>query len=155
MTTALVLVPVETQQGEQRQIAEKLGLAVHYARNADDIGSAFALAAQQSKAMVVASHPLFLSNRALLAELAARYRLPSIYARREYAEAGGLVSYGPSVPESWRDVGRYAGRILNGTRPQDLPVMVQNKFELVLNKKTAKALGITIPRLLLPDETIE
>jgi putative ABC transport system substrate-binding protein len=145
----------KTQQEEQKRIASELGLSIHSARNEDEIRSAFALAAQQSKALVVGSHPLFLGNRTLLAALAARYALPAIYARREYAEAGGLVSYGPSVPESWRDIGRYAGRILKGTRPQDLPVIIQNKFELVLNMKTAKMLGVAIPRLLLPDERIE
>jgi ABC-type uncharacterized transport system substrate-binding protein len=65
------------------------------------------------------------------------------------------VSYGPSIPESWQDIGRYAGRILKGAKPQELPVIVQNKFELLINRKTAKTLGLAIPRLLLADEIID
>jgi len=145
-----------SQQDAQRNIASDLGLAIHYARSDSDLETAFAAAAeQQNKAMVVASHPFFLAKRTLIISLAVRYALPAIYARREFAEAGGLVSYGPSIPESWQDIGRYAGRILKGAKPQELPVIVQNKFELLINRKTAKALGLAIPRLLLADEIID
>ena len=143
------------QQEDQRQMASDLGLAIHYAGKESEIEAAFALTAQQSDALLVGSHPFFLSKRALIVALAARHALPTFYARREFTEAGGLISYGPSIPESWRDMGRYAGRILEGNRPQDLPVIVQNKFELLINTKTAKTLGLTVPRLLLADETVE
>jgi len=143
------------QQEDQRQMASDLGLAIHYAGKESEIEAAFALTAQQSDALLVGSHPFFLSKRALIVALAARHALPTFYARREFTEAGGLISYGPSIPESWRDMGRYAGRILKGNRPQDLPVIVQNKFELLINTKTAKTLGLTVPRLLLADETVE
>src|SRR5205823_2597989 len=121
------------QQEDQRQMASDLGLAIHYAGKESEIEAAFALTAQQSDALLVGSHPFFLSKRALIVALAARHALPTFYARREFTEAGGLISYGPSIPESWRDMGRYAGRILKGNRPQDLPVIVQNKFELLIN----------------------
>jgi len=144
------------QQEMQRQIVSDLGLDIQYARSVSELEAAFgSVAQQQGNALVVASHPFFLSQRALIVGLAERYALPAIYARREFAEAGGLVSYGPSIPESWFDMGRYAGRILQGAQPQDLPIIIQNRFELLINKRAANTLGLAIPRLLLADETIE
>jgi putative tryptophan/tyrosine transport system substrate-binding protein len=146
------------QQEEQRRMADELGLVVHNARTASEIEAAFVSASQEQRdGMVVASHPFFLSQRTLIVALAARYALPAIYARREFAEAGGLMSYGPSIPESWRDMGRYTARILKGAQPKDLPVLVQDKFELLINRTTAETLGLTIPRLLraLADQVIE
>jgi putative ABC transport system substrate-binding protein len=151
--------PSETKQQEaERQIAGKLGLVIHYARNESAIETAFAAMVQQrSDALLVASDPLFGHQRAQLVALAARYALPASYSRREFADAGGLMSYGPSITETWRQLGEYAGRLLKGARPQDLPVQLQNKYELVINMKTAKALGLSTPPLLhaLADDVIE
>jgi putative tryptophan/tyrosine transport system substrate-binding protein len=151
--------PSEKSQFEaETHIATDLGLIVHYARNENDIETAFASMAQQrTEAFLVASDPLFGHRRALIAALAARYALPAGYSRREFADAGGLMSYGPSITEAWRQIGEYAGRILNGARPEALPVQLQNKYELVINTRTAKALELTVPPLLhaLADEIIE
>jgi putative ABC transport system substrate-binding protein len=87
-------------------------------------------------------------------DLAARYSLPVGYRDQEFVEAGGLMSYGPSLPESWRQIGQYAGRILGGAKPQDLPVMQPKKFDLVINGKCAAALGLSLRRI-LPDRVID
>ena len=107
--------------------------------------------------MVVPTSPFFVTRAKLIASLAGRYRVPAIYARREFAEAGGLMSYGYDVADGYRLLGGYAGRILKGEKAGDLPVFLPTKFELVINLKTAKALGITIPPTLLAiaDEMIE
>jgi len=111
------------------------------------------MAQQQIKGLLVDSDPLFIRQRALIVDLAARYAIPVGYRNREFVEAGGLMSYGPSLPESWRQIGQYAGRILDGAKPEDLPVMMPRKYELVVNRKTAKALGLSLKRV-LPDEVI-
>jgi putative ABC transport system substrate-binding protein len=151
--------PNEREQIEaEKSIANERGLVIQYARNEVDIEAAFAsMARQRVEALLVASDPFFSRQRPQIVELAARYALPAGYSRREFAEAGGLMSYGPSLSEAWRQIGEYAGRILNGTRPEALPVQLQNKYELVINMKTAKALGLDVPPLLhaLADEVIE
>jgi putative ABC transport system substrate-binding protein len=151
--------PSEKEQIEgEKGIANKLGLVIQFARTESDIEAAFAsLSRQQVEALLVASDPFFGRQRAQIVALAARYALPAGYSRREFADAGGLMSYGPSLSEAWRQIGQYAGRILNGARPEALPVQLQNKYELVINMKTAKALGLTSPPLLraLADEVID
>jgi putative ABC transport system substrate-binding protein len=146
------------QFATETRIAGELGLVIQYARNDSDIEAAFdSIAQQQIEGLLVASDPFFGRQRARIVALAARCALPTGYSRREFADAGGLMSYGPSVRESWRQVGEYAGRILKGARPEALPVQLQNRYELVINMKTAKTLGLTVSPLLhaLADEVIE
>jgi putative tryptophan/tyrosine transport system substrate-binding protein len=123
-----------------------------------EFGAAFAqLAEERAEALLVVSDVLFVTRRQELASLAARYAIPTIYPLREYAVSGGLLSYGAGVAEPFHQVGIYAGRVLNGTKPADLPIVQSTKIELVINLKTANALGLTISPSLLAraDEVIE
>ena len=116
-----------------------------------------ALVQTGAQALQVAGAPLFIAQRERIAALAARHHMPSIYEAKNYAEAGGLISYGPSVVDVYRQVGVYVGQVLKGARPSDLPVVQPTAIELVINLKTAKALGLTIPSglLAIADEVIE
>ena len=143
-----------------RAAAAVLGqkLLVLEATTAEEIDAQFASLAQEpADAMLVMTSAFFVTRVRQIVALAARHRIPAIYVRREFAEAGGLMSYGANVADGYREVGRYAGRILNGEKPADLPVIQATKLELVINLKAAKALNIELPRLVraLADEVIE
>jgi len=145
---------------DARDAAAALGqkLLVLNATTVEEIDAQFARLDQEpADAMLVIGSPFFLTRAGQIAALAARHRIPAIYWRREFAEAGGLMSYGSNVAEVYREMGRYAGRILNGEKPADLPIIQPTKFELVLNLKAAKALGLTIPPgvFAIADEVIE
>jgi putative tryptophan/tyrosine transport system substrate-binding protein len=130
-----------------------------YAGNSDrDIEAAFAnLSQEPGAALLVNPDPFFLNRRALIVTLAARHALPTVYFRREYAEIGGLISYGTNFDNIYELIGIYIGRILKGEKPADLPVAQPTKFEMVINLSTAKALAINVPPTLLAlaDEVIE
>jgi putative ABC transport system substrate-binding protein len=100
-------------------------------------------------ALLVSADPFFTDQRKLIVELATKHALPAIFPWRQYTTAGGLASYGPSISEAYRQIGRYAGRILKGAKPGDLPVQAPAVFELTINLKTARALGLQIPRIIL------
>jgi putative ABC transport system substrate-binding protein len=142
------------------ETARKLGLqlVVFQARTATDIDNAFAAFVRDgAKALVVSSGALLTSRRKQVIALAATHKLPAIYPFREFAADGGLISYGNSVPETFRQGGIYAGRVLKGEKPADLPVVLSTKYETVLNLRTTKELGLTVSPLTLTgaDEVIE
>jgi putative ABC transport system substrate-binding protein len=147
---------VPTMQEASRTLGLKL--VVLLARTVDDIDAAFAnLVRERAGALVVGSGAMLTNRRQQIIARAARHALPAIYPFREFAEDGGLISYGNDVPDTFRRGGVYVGRILKGDKPADLPVELSAKFELVINRKTAKTLGLDIPAKLVftADEAIE
>ena len=150
----------ESQLRDMQEAARASGLQIHVFRaNADhEIEAAFETIAQQRiGALAITADPFFDTRRDKLVALAARHAVPTIYHFREFAAAGGLMSYGTNVADIFRQTGINTGRILNGEKPADLPVMQPTKFDLVINLKTAKALGLDVPDkvLALADEVIE
>jgi putative tryptophan/tyrosine transport system substrate-binding protein len=141
-------------------VAERLRLTLLTveARTPDALEGAFETAVRsRAGAIVVFGDPLTFIHRTRIAELAAKHRLPALYLFRESVEAGGLMAYGPSFPDLGRRAATYVDKILKGAKPADLPVEQPTKFELVINLKTAQALGLTIPQSLLlrADQVIE
>jgi putative tryptophan/tyrosine transport system substrate-binding protein len=150
----------ETQTKNALAAAESVGqkLLVVQAHTDSELEAAFVTLVQQhAGALVVGADPFFITRRDKLVELAARHKLPTIYFFRQFASAGGLMSYGTSITEAHRIVGLYVGRILKGENQADLPVQQSTKVELVINLKTAKALGLTVPTQIVAraDEVIE
>jgi putative tryptophan/tyrosine transport system substrate-binding protein len=136
----------------------KVQLDVSHASTDREIEDSFASVAQQPGTPLLFGPDAFYTNRrSQIVALAAHYRLPAMYVLREFAEAGGLISYGPDFTNAYREAGVYAGRILKGERPAEMPVVLPTKFDFVINLKTAKALGLTVPPTLLAlaDEVIE
>jgi putative tryptophan/tyrosine transport system substrate-binding protein len=145
---------------ELEPAARVLGLQVQFydASTNPEIDAAYAtLVREPPDALFVSSDAFFSSRRVQLISLAARHALPAAYSVREFVEAGGLMSYGTSLAEAYRQVGVYSGRILKGEKPADLPVVQASKFELIINLQTAKLLGLEVPPMLLAraDEVIE
>ena len=143
-----------------RASAGSLGVPIEILRatTVGEIDASFAnLAQKPGSALLISSSPFFTGRRTQLATLAARYTIPAIYGVREFAENGGLMSYGPDFANIYQQAGIYTGRILKGEKPADLPVQRPTKFELVINLTTARAIGITVPDklLALADEVIE
>jgi ABC-type uncharacterized transport system substrate-binding protein len=150
----------ETTLSDLQAAARATGLQIQVlnAGTSREIDAAFAtFVRERPDALFVSGEPLFTSRRVQMILLATRHAVPAIYAGRQFPEIGGLMSYGASLTDAWRQVGVYAGRILKGEKPADLPVVQSSKFELVINAQSARALGIDVPPTLLAraDEVIE
>jgi putative ABC transport system substrate-binding protein len=149
---------IDSDNTQEALRAKRKEIRVLHASNREEIDAAFAaLPELKIGALLLIPDPLFQSSRAQIIALAARHSVPTMYYTSTYAASGGLVSYGASFAEMYRQMGGYVGKILKGTKPADLPVLQPSKFELVINLKTAKALGLTVPPSLLSraDEVIE
>src|SRR5215468_2128310 len=142
----------ETTVRDVQAAARAMGLQIRIvdASNSREIVAAFAmLASERPDAMFVGPGSFMVSRRVQLAHLATRHAIPAVYPGRNYADVGGLMSYGPSLTDAYRQVGVYVGRILKGAKPSDLPVLQPSKFELVINAETARMLGLTVPPTLI------
>jgi putative ABC transport system substrate-binding protein len=148
------------QVGQLEEAAQAMGVQtrVFETGTSQAINAAFAkIADERPDALFVSADPIFPTRRVQLATMAARYALPSSFSVREIVDAGGLMSYGPNIIDAYRQMGIYAGRVLKGARPADLPVLQSTKFELVINQQTARMLGVVVPPSLLSiaDEVLE
>jgi putative ABC transport system substrate-binding protein len=162
---AILVNPASAAQAEAtvREVepaARTMGLQIQVfnANTSREIGAAFeSMERERPDALFVGPDPFFTARRVQLAHLATRYAVPAIYVGREFAEAGGLMSYGANIADAWRQAGVYTGRILKGTKPADLPVVQASKFDLIINSESARMLGLTLPPTLLSraDEVIE
>jgi putative ABC transport system substrate-binding protein len=149
---------VELKEAQDAARAINRQLVIARATTDAEIDAAFATFAQQGAgALLITADVLFASRREQLVALAARYKLPAIYSQREFTDTGGLLSYAPDYAAGYRQAGNYLGKVLNGAKPADLPIMQSTKFELVVNLKSARALGIAVPPTLLAtaDDVIE
>jgi putative ABC transport system substrate-binding protein len=163
-TLGLLVNPANANAAPQFTDAEEAArtigrqLIIAKASNEPELDRAFAsLVEQRAGGMIAAADPFFTNQRERIVALAAQYQIPAIYVDQLFVTAGGLISYGNSLVDEWYQVGLYTGRILKGDKPADLPVVQPTRFELVINLKTAKALGLTIPPAILDlaDEVIE
>jgi putative tryptophan/tyrosine transport system substrate-binding protein len=150
----------ETTLKDVELAARAIGLQIPVlnASTSREINAAFAtLVRERPDALFVGGDPFFSSRRIQLVHLATLHKVPAIFSNRDYVEAGGLMSYGSNIVDAWRQLGTYAGRILKGAKPADLPVVQASKFELVINVESARMLGLTVPDKLLAaaDEVIE
>jgi putative ABC transport system substrate-binding protein len=145
------------REAQEAARAKRVQLDILNADTEDEIDAAFETIGQLHSALLVAGDPFYTNQRDQFAALASEHAVPAIYPLREFTASGGLISYGPSNTDTYRLLGIYAAKILNGSKPADLPVQQSTKFELVINLKTAKALGLTVPQSLLAraDEVIE
>jgi len=153
-------VNAETTLRDVEPAARAMGLQIKVlkASTSREVEAAFAtFVRERPDALLVGGDPFFRARRVQLANLASHHSIPATYALRDYAEAGGLMSYGSNLTDSYRQIGHYVGRILKGEKPADLPVVQASKFELVINAQTARLLGLTVPPQLLAtaDEVIE
>ena len=154
--TAIAVAQLSDVQSAEHSLGQRI--EVFNASNEQDIEIAFASLAQRKiGGLVVTADPFFNNRRDQIISLATRYATPTVYFFREFATSGGLVSYGTSLTDAYHQVGIYTGRVLGGANPAELPVVQPTKFDLVINLKTAKALGVSIPQALLvaADEVIE
>ena len=161
---AVIVNPANPSSAERtvKDVAAVSAIGLHIqtlnASTSGEIDAAFlTLVRERYDALLLASDPFFSSRRVQLVSLATRHAIPAIYSQREFAEIGGLMSYGSSITDAWRQSGAYVGRILAGAKPADLPILQSNKLELVINAQTARIFGLAVPAALLAraDEVIE
>jgi putative tryptophan/tyrosine transport system substrate-binding protein len=149
---------LEWNAAKEFAVTNNIVVALHDARDVEELRNALASIPQSAPdVLVVLNHPLMFTYRKIVVDAARQLRLPAVYGYREYVDDGGMISYGPSIADTYRRAAEYVDKILRGAQPADLPIQLPTKYELVINLKTAKALGIEIPPTLLAraDEVIE